>query len=155
MDALVVFFRDILSGFVYVIYLFFCIFSFFYVFGIVANRKRKAINKKLKEKKTYDIESGREAQIAAMETKQILNVEEESEQDKPNLANDNPNATLNSAINSMNNGGDTNGVQKEEVPSVMVLNSDGSSQAQNNGSTQEQSKVEQPLVIDTSSVQQS
>ena len=156
MDLLIGFFRDGVSGFIYFLYLFVCIFAFFYVYGFVANRKRKAINAKLKEKKTYDIESGKEAAIAAMETKQIMDVEDENaEQAAPNLVNENPNATLNNALNSMNNGGDTNSVQKEATPNVMVLSSDGNNQVQAdpNAPTQEQSKAEQPLVIDTSSVQ--
>ena len=48
------------------------------------------IEDKLKEKKKYDIESGREAMIAAMETKQVLEVDDT--QDK--FVND-PNAIVN------------------------------------------------------------
>lgn len=79
-----VFFRDILSGVWYFLYLALCILLFFYVLGIVADRKRLEISKKLKEKKTYDIESGKEAQIAAMESKQILSagVSEENQEVK-------------------------------------------------------------------------
>ena len=131
-----------------------CIFAIFYVFGIVANRKRKAINNKLKEKKTYDIESGREAAIAAMESKQVLDVAED-EQDLAQL-NDNPNATLNAAVNNgiANQNEDPLGIKKEEVPSVMVLNStDSSNQASTAATSQNQPQVQQPLVIDTSSVQ--
>ena len=70
------FFRDFFSGIMYWLYVSLCIFVFFYVLGIVADRKRLAIAIKLKEKKTYDIESGREAQIAAMESKQVLDVDD-------------------------------------------------------------------------------
>ena len=72
------FFRDVLDGIWYWLYLLVCIILFFYVLGIVADNKREKINKKLKEKKSYDIESGKEAAIAAMETKQVLAVNEEN-----------------------------------------------------------------------------
>lgn len=153
MELFVTFFRDTLSGFFYFIYLIFCIFFFFFVFGFVAKRKRNAINEKLKQKKQYDIESGREAQIAAMETKQVLDVDDEG----LNPNNDNPNATLNNAINSMNSDGTTNAV-KDEIPNVMVLNSSGegttppTETSTNNTNTMMPEKQE-PLVIDTSSVQ--
>lgn len=74
---IVEFFRDVLDGIWYWLYLLLCIFLFFYVLGIVADNKREKINKKLKEKKSYDIESGKEAAIAAMESKQVLAVNEE------------------------------------------------------------------------------
>ena len=77
------FFRDTLSGIWYWLYLLLCIFSFFYVLGIVADSKREKINKKLKEKKSYDIESGKEAAIAAMESKQVLAVNEEEQASTP------------------------------------------------------------------------
>ena len=67
MEILLVFFRDVLSGWVYWLYLAFCIFLIFFILGFVADGKRMRINNKLKEKKKYDIESGREAAIAAME----------------------------------------------------------------------------------------
>ena len=70
-------FRDVLDGIWYWLYLIVCIIMFFYILGIVADEKRARINKKLKEKKSYDIESGREAAIAAMESKQVLAVDEE------------------------------------------------------------------------------
>ena len=144
----------------YILYLALCIFSFFYVFGFVANRKRKAINNKLKEKKQYDITSGREAAIAAMESKQILDVTEE--ETDANLVN--PNATLSATVNAnaSGNGQDTN-AQKEEVPTVMVLNSSDqqtSEQApaqqpvQGETAQAQQPAVQEPLVIDSSSVQQ-
>jgi len=89
-NFLMEFFRDVLSGIWYYLYLIICIIAFFYVLGIVADRKRLEISKKLKEKKTYDIESGREAKIAAMESKQVLSagednqgIEEVKKQDEP------------------------------------------------------------------------
>ena len=78
---IVEFFRDVLDGIWYWLYLLVCFIMFFYVLGIVADNKREKINKKLKEKKTYDIESGREAAIAAMESKQVLAVNEEENQE--------------------------------------------------------------------------
>lgn len=88
------FFRDTLSGPIYFLYLIVCIVLFFALLGIVGDRKRAAIEEKLKEKKKYDIESGREAEIAALESKQNLDVMTEEEP------------------------------KKEEVPSVIVLDSE-------------------------------
>lgn len=86
---IVEFFRDVFDGIWYFPYLLLCIFLFFYVLGIVADNKREKINKKLKEKKTYDIESGREAAIAALESKQVLAVnEEENKADNNNSNNE-------------------------------------------------------------------
>lgn len=155
MELLIIFFRDILDGFLYFVYVFVCIFAIFYVFGISADRKRKAIEDKLKEKKKYDIMSGREAAIAALESKQVLDVED----DPPTsgAGNENENATLNAALNSMPNTSDAAfaaSAKKEEVPSVMVLNSSGSeSSNQTDPQSQNGEQAEKkPLVIDTSSL---
>ena len=113
------FFRDFFSGIIYWLYVLVCIFAFFYVLGIVADRKRQAIANKLKEKKTYDIESGREAAIAAMETKQILDVDETLP-----AANTAPVENQNLGANqSQLNNPLVGEAKKEEVPQVMVLNS--------------------------------
>ena len=106
------FFRDFLSGINYWIYLAICVFLFFYILGIVSDRKRLAISNKLKEKKSYDIKSGREAAIAAMETKQVLDV------DKTNGNGTAPVASAQPVISEV-----TTPEAKEEVPQVMVLNS--------------------------------
>ena len=104
------FFRDVLDGIWYWLYLIVCIISFFFVLGIVADNKREKINKKLKEKKSYDIESGREAAIAAMETKQVLSVnEDENKEDSKTVPATNP------AINKIPE------EKKEEEP--LVINS--------------------------------
>lgn len=151
MEILLVFFRDILSGWVYWLYLAFCIFLIFFILGFVADGKRMRINSKLKEKKKYDIESGREAAIAAMESKQVLDVDSG---ENP-LANQNPNATLNVAINSaaQNNNSDIASLSKpnEEVPSVMVLNSDTATSTQQPNTSGAQ--VQEKVVIDSSSLQ--
>lgn len=150
MEIVLVFFRDVLSGWLYWLYLAFCIFLFFFILGFVADRKRMTINQKLKEKKKYDIESGREAAIAAMESKQVLDVDSE---ESP-LANQNPNATLNAAINSsVQNNSDIASLakQNEEVPSVMVLNSNATLNTQQTNTTGQQ--VQEKVVIDSSSLQ--
>ncbi len=129
------FFRDFFSGIIYWLYVLVGIFAFFYVLGIVADRKRLAIANKLKEKKTYDIESGREAAIAAMESKQILDVEDET---LP-AANETPveNQSLGAVQNQFNDPlvGEA---KKEEVPQVMVLNS---------GEQEAPQKQAEPVVI--------
>ena len=158
------FFRDVLDGMMYFLYLIGCIIAFFYVLGIIGDRKRKMIESKLKEKKKYDIESGREAMIAAMETKQVLDVDDT--QDK--FVNDpnaivNQNSTLNSALNSMSNMPDATEAQKDDTPNVMVLNSgDTSSNSSNNeikitpsvdSSTNDDGSVKGPIVINTSGIE--
>lgn len=147
------FFRDTLSGFTYYLYLLSCIFVFFFVLGIVADRKREAINNKLKEKKKYDIESGKEAAIAAMETKQVLDVDDSIDAQQ---FTQNQNPTINSTLNSMSNVPDTKDEKKEEIPNVMVFNSGESNNASSLTSQQQvvnQEKVQEPVVIDSSSVQ--
>jgi len=116
------FFRDFFSGIIYWLYLLVCIFAFFYVLGIVADRKRQEIANKLKEKKAYDIESGREAQIAAMETKQVLDVDEEPTMgiaDAAPVENTQlqSNNTFTQAVPEIGKS------KEDEVPQVMVLNS--------------------------------
>ena len=151
------FFRDVFDGVWYILYLLGCIIAFFFVLGIVADNKRARINKKLKEKKTYDIESGREAQIAAMESKQILSVNDS--ETTSGEANQEVPATQNVAEQEP---------KKEEVPTVMILNSNDQKQAQpavnnatiNNSTIQPpvqsatdtpQKKVEEPLILNSSS----
>ena len=104
------FFRDVLGGLWYWPYLLLCIILFFYVLGIVADNKREKINKKLKEKKSYDIESGKEAAIAALESKQVLAVNEDENKEGISTV-----PTMNSDINSIPE------EKKEEEP--LVINS--------------------------------
>ena len=139
------FFRDTLDGILYYLYFIVCVFVFFYVLGIVADDKRVIIEKKLKEKKQYDIESGKEAAIAAMETKQVLSVDDQSNVQYQGVQG----AGINSQVPDPN--------KKEEVPSVMVLNSNSLSQPQQPqgqmpqtvnqvGLVQQQKTIVQPLV---------
>ena len=72
------FFRDFLSGWKYVLYVLVCIFLQFSLFGIIADRKRKVIAEALQAKKKRDIESGKEAEKAALADKQILDVYDET-----------------------------------------------------------------------------
>ncbi len=95
---IVAFFRDVLDGFVYWIYVLVCIFLQFSLYGIIADRKRRLIQDELLKKKERDIESGKEAAKAAMEDKQILDVMEDVEEEP----------------------------KKEEAPSVLVIGEDGS-----------------------------
>ncbi len=78
---IVSFFRDFLNGWIYVLYVIICIFLQFSLFGIVADRKRKVIENGLLDKKQRDIESGVEAEKAAMADKQILDVMDEDEEE--------------------------------------------------------------------------
>ena len=151
MNFLVEFFRDTLSGIWYYLYLIICIIMFFYVLGIVADRKRLEISKKLKEKKTYDIESGKEAQIAAMESKQVLSVglteenkEEVKKQEEPMI------------ISDSNNNAQTNQSQDVQLNTQVqpILNSNNElSKPSNNAANQteqiSQKQAVEPLVLNS------
>lgn len=129
------FFRDVLDGIWYWLYLIACIIVFFYFLGIVADNKKEKINKKLKEKKTYDIESGKEAAIAAMETKQILSVED-----------DNPSGNLNDLANGNSTVDAAKKEGQEEVPAVLELNSTDAPAAEVQNQAAVQPAVAQPAV---------
>ncbi len=139
MQIFIEFFRDTLSGIVYVLYLIFCIIAFFYTLGVLGDRKRKMIEVKLKEKKAYDIASGKEAAIAAMETKQVLDIDEaDSQMASPEV---------NAAIGIGTNNGQSGQQTQEEVPQVMVFDSTASS-SQN--AQQQNAQQNEPIVFDSS-----
>ena len=96
------FFTEVLQGFWYFLYIVVCVFLQFSLFGIIADRKRKLIEKGLQEKKERDIRSGKEAEKAAMADKQILDVMDEEETEEEDLT------------------------KKEEAPQVLVIGGDGS-----------------------------
>ena len=125
------FFRDVLDCIWYWLYLIACIIVFFYFLGIVADNKREKINKKLKEKKTYDIESGKEAAIAAMETKQVLAVD------------DDQGGKLNDMANGNSNVEEAKKEGQEEVPAVLELSSSDAPAAE----AQKQEATVQPAVV--------
>ena len=151
MNFLVEFFRDTLSGIWYYLYLIICIIMFFYVLGIVADRKRLEISKKLKEKKTYDIESGKEAQIAAMESKQVLSVglteenkEEVKKQEEPMI------------ISDSNNNAQTNQSQDVQLNTQVqpILNSNNELSTPSNNAANQTEQISQkqavePLVLNS------
>ena len=113
MDFLITLFRDKISGFWYILYILLCLLFMFALLGVVGDRKRHLIEVGLKEKKRKDIESGKEAKIAAMESKQVLDVMKEEK--KGDVV---PNANDTSEL-----------AKKEETPSVLVIGADGSSNA--------------------------
>jgi phosphopantothenoylcysteine synthetase/decarboxylase len=86
------------------LYIVVCVFLQFSLFGIIADRKRKLIEKGLQEKKERDIRSGKEAEKAAMADKQILDVMDEEEETKE----------------------EEDLTKKEEAPQVLVIGADGS-----------------------------
>lgn len=139
MQIFIEFFRDTLSGIVYVLYLIFCIIAFFYTLGVLGDRKRKMIEVKLKEKKTYDIASGKEAAIAAMETKQVLDIDEADSQMAP--------PEVNAAIGIGTNNEQSGQQTQVEVPQVMVFDSTASS-SQN--AQQQNAQQNEPIVFDSS-----
>ena len=96
---MVVLFRDIIDGWVYVIYVIVLLFAELSIWGIVADRKREVIKAGLLAKKQRDIESGKEAEKAALADKQVLDVMEDEEEDL---------------------------TKKEEAPQVLVIGEDGS-----------------------------
>ena len=96
---MVVLFRDIIDGWVYVIYVIVLLFLELSIYGVIADRKREVIIAGLLAKKQRDIESGKEAEKAAMADKQVLDVMEDEEEDL---------------------------TKKEEAPQVLVIGEDGS-----------------------------
>lgn len=88
---LISFFKDYVDGVWYFLFILLCIFFIFVLLGIVGDRKRRAIADMLKEKRSYDIASGKVARIAAMESKQILDVMEETPND---LSSENKNSLV-------------------------------------------------------------
>ena len=96
---IVVFFRDILDGWVYVLWVVVLLFAELAIYGIIADRKREVIKAGLLAKKQRDIESGKEAEKAALADKQILDVMEEDEEEDL--------------------------TKKEEAPQVLVIGEDG------------------------------
>lgn len=153
----ITFFRDVLDGFIYFIYLAVCILAIFYVLGIVGDRKRFAIAEKLKAKKKYDIESGKEAAIAALESKQVLDVMEEEKPLGDAVATSNAAVLNNAQANpTINQAEDV--TKKEEVPAVMILNSSdiNSASSQSNDVATPNVSVTptvSPTVINSDSVQ--
>ena len=124
MDIVISFFRDTISGFWYFLYIVLCIFLIFVILGVVGDRKRAIISEKLKEKRRRDIESGRASEIAARESKQILDVMSDEELKGSNSE----------ALNNAQSSNDTDSqVKKEEAPSVLVIGAD-SNTTQNPGS---------------------
>jgi len=109
MDFIISFFRDDVAGFWYILYILACIFFIFVLLGIVGDRKRAAIAEKLKEKRARDIASGEVARIAALESKQVLDVLDDTKENQNN----------NMADNSLQN--TENLVKKEEVPAVLTI----------------------------------
>jgi hypothetical protein len=103
---IVQFFRDIIDGPIYIIYVIVLVFLQLSLFGIIADRKRKLIQEGLQAKKARDIESGVEAEKAAMADKQILDVMDDEELEEEDLT------------------------KKEEAPSVLVIGADGSDQSE-------------------------
>ena len=140
MDFIISFFRDDVAGFWYVLYILACIFFIFVLLGIVGDRKRAVIAEKLKEKRARDIASGEVARIAALESKQVLDVLDDTTL--------NPNANIDN--NNLQN--TENLAKKEEVPAVLTISSDGSSNS-NMGSvsntvvsTEQSSNISNPTI---------
>lgn len=130
MDIVISFFRDTISGVWYVLYIIVCILTIFVILGVVGDRKRAIISDKLKEKRKRDIESGKASEIAARESKQILDVMSDEELDianrnkNDNIQNINSNVQSTNSVQNVNNSSQQsteNLAKKEEVPQVLVL----------------------------------
>ena len=118
MNFVISFFRDTISGFWYFIYIILCIFFIFVLLGIVGDRKRAVIAKKLKEKKAQDIASGKEARIAAMESKQILDV----------MSDDSASVNGTSNLNNSN----VESSKEDKAPAVLVIDETGKNTSSEN-----------------------
>ena len=117
MGFIISFFRDVIDGWWYVLYIFVCLFFMLVFLGMYGDKKREAIAIRLKEKKARDIASGKEARIAALESKQVLDVMEEDLDKENGQENSQPVSTNDSAELT----------KKEEAPSVLVIGADGNS----------------------------
>ena len=115
------FFRDTISGFWYFLYIILCIFFIFVLLGIVGDRKRAVIAKKLKEKKAQDIASGKEARIAAMESKQILDV----------MSDDSASVNGTSNLNNSN----VESSKEDKAPAVLVIDETGKNTSSENNTS--------------------
>ncbi len=121
MNFVISFFRDTISGFCYFIYIILCIFFIFVLLGIVGDRKRAVIAKKLKEKKAQDIASGKEARIAAMESKQILDV----------MSDDSASVNGTSNLNNSN----VESSKEDKAPAVLVIDETGKNTSSENNTS--------------------
>lgn len=121
MNFVISFFRDTISGFWYFIYIILCIFFIFVLLGIVGDRKRAVIAKKLKEKKAQDIASGKEARIAAMESKQILDV----------MSDDSASVNGTSNLNNSN----VESSKEDKAPAVLVIDETGKNTSSKNNTS--------------------
>lgn len=121
------FFRDSVSGFWYILYVLACIFFMFVLLGVVADRKRERIAVRLKAKRQEDIASGKVARLAAMETKENLDIMSTmvpETNDTAPIVNvipstapvQNVNQQLTNSAPQMNSN-----EQKEDTPSVLVI----------------------------------
>jgi DNA polymerase II small subunit/DNA polymerase delta subunit B len=110
------FFRDFLNGWIYVLYVIICVIAQLALFGIIADRKRKVIEEGLLEKRQRDIESGAEAEKAALADKQVLDIYDEfgnKIDENGNIIEKNPNAEDDEEEDDTDDG--------EEVPQVLVI----------------------------------
>lgn len=129
------FFRDSVTGFWYFLYMLACIFFMFVLLGVVADRKRERIAVRLKAKRQEDIASGKVARLAAMETKENLDIMStmgpETNDKTPAVSvipSTVPVQNVNQQIESPTSLTNSN-EQKEDVPSVLVIGATGESGA--------------------------
>ena len=129
------FFRDSVTGFWYFLYMLACIFFMFALLGVVADRKRERIAVRLKAKRQEDIASGKVARLAAMETKENLDIMStmgpETNDTTPAVSvipSTAPVQNFNQQIESPTSLTNSN-EQKEDVPSVLVIGATGESGA--------------------------
>lgn len=111
-NPIIIFFRDTISGGWYALYIVICLILALSIIGYMGDRKRRAIEEMLREKKKWAIESGEEARRAAMESKQILDVMEDDVPATPESSSEEVVGDINSLT------------KEEEVPSVLVIGGD-------------------------------
>lgn len=110
----------------------------FVLVGVVGDRKRAVIEANLKKKKAEDIASGKEAMIAARQSKQILDVMSDAEiaanatsYDATGSNSDNTNDNVNPNANPLNNVvpiiNENTAKDEEKAPSVLVIDANGNS----------------------------
>lgn len=145
MEFIISFFRDKVVGWWYLLYILACLFFILVVIGVYGDNKRSAIAARLKEKKARDIASGKEARIAALESKQVLDVMEEESADS--VSTGNPETVSSNDTENL--------AKKEEAPPVLVIGADGNSNEANPPLQSEPAQVAQPVVVEQTSAQSS
>lgn len=116
MVRVILFFKETLSGWRYILYVMFCIVMILAAVGKIGDRKRSELRKQMKIKKEYDLLTGRAAAQAALEGKQVISYSFDNDEEKAKETQDASQPINNSVVNVEEHPND--------VPEVLVLGGD-------------------------------